>query len=91
MKSLLETKSCSIKFVLAINDTRNVMSGNWKLPIIGTLLFGKRLIGNRAQHPIKNSPYAVKGAAAEWYYKADSHGRALQQKSNNYKAVAFLM
>lgn len=42
MKSLLEAKSCPIEFVLAINDTLNVMNGKWKLPIIGTLLFGKK-------------------------------------------------
>lgn len=42
MKSLLETKSCPIEFVLAINDTLNVINGKWKLPIIGTLLFGKK-------------------------------------------------
>ena len=42
MKSLLEAKSCPIEFVLAINDTLNVMHGKWKLPIIGALLFGKK-------------------------------------------------
>lgn len=42
MNSLLESKSCPIKFVLAINDTMNAISGKWKLPIIGTLLFGKK-------------------------------------------------
>lgn len=42
MNSLKESKSCPIKFVLAINDTLNVISGKWKLPIIGSLLFGKK-------------------------------------------------
>lgn len=42
MSSLQETKSCPVQFVLAINDTMNVISGKWKLPIIGTLLFGKK-------------------------------------------------
>jgi DNA-binding HxlR family transcriptional regulator len=42
MNKLLEAKSCPVKFVLAINDTMNVISGKWKLPIIGTLLFGKK-------------------------------------------------
>lgn len=27
---------------MAINDTMNVISGKWKLPIIGSLLFGKK-------------------------------------------------
>lgn len=35
-------KKCSDSFVLAINDTMNVLSGKWKLPIIASLLFGKR-------------------------------------------------
>ncbi|MBT2560707.1 helix-turn-helix transcriptional regulator [Pedobacter sp. ISL-68] len=40
--SIIEAKSCPIHFVLAVNDTLNVISGKWKLPIIGSLLFDKR-------------------------------------------------
>ena len=40
--SFKEAKSCPIQFVLAVNDTLNVLSGKWKLPIIGTLLFDKK-------------------------------------------------
>ncbi len=39
--TLKEAKSCSSQFILALNDTMNVMTGKWKLPIIGTLLFKK--------------------------------------------------
>jgi DNA-binding HxlR family transcriptional regulator len=39
---LEKVKSCSGQFVLAINDTLNVISGKWKLPIIGSLLYGKK-------------------------------------------------
>lgn len=35
-------KSCPVQFVLAVNDTLNVISGKWKLPIIGSLLFDKK-------------------------------------------------
>ncbi len=34
--------NCPIQFVLAINDTLNVISGKWKLPIIATMSFGKQ-------------------------------------------------
>lgn len=37
-----EIKACPIRYVLAINDTLNVISGKWKLPIIGSILFGKK-------------------------------------------------
>ena len=40
--SLKQAKSCSTQFVLALNDTMNVITGKWKLPIIGSLLFDKR-------------------------------------------------
>jgi len=40
--NLKEAKSCPIQFVLAVNDTLNAISGKWKLPIIGSLLFGKK-------------------------------------------------
>lgn len=33
---------CSGEFVLAINDAMNVLNGKWKLPIIGSLLYGKK-------------------------------------------------
>ena len=37
-----EVKSCSKQYVLAINDTLNVMSVKWKLPILGSLMYGKK-------------------------------------------------
>lgn len=40
--SFKEAKACPIQFVLAVNDTLNVISGKWKLPIIGSLLFEKK-------------------------------------------------
>jgi len=42
ISELEKAKSCSIQFVLAINDTLNVLNGKWKLPIIGSLLYGKK-------------------------------------------------
>lgn len=40
--TLEEATSCSGQFVLAINDTLDVISGKWKLPIIGSLLYGNK-------------------------------------------------
>ena len=42
ISQLEKTRSCSGEFVLAIKDTLNVISGKWKLPIIGSLLYGKK-------------------------------------------------
>jgi DNA-binding HxlR family transcriptional regulator len=39
---LKNAKSCPAQYVLALNDTLNVFTGKWKLPIIGTLLFDKK-------------------------------------------------
>lgn len=41
-KEIEKVKTCSTEFVLAVNDTLHVMSGKWKLPIIGTLMFGPK-------------------------------------------------
>lgn len=41
-EDFLKAKSCPTQFVLAINDTLNVLEGKWKLTIIGSLLFGKK-------------------------------------------------
>jgi DNA-binding HxlR family transcriptional regulator len=35
-------KSCPAHYILAINDTMNVLSGKWKLPILGSLLKGSK-------------------------------------------------
>lgn len=40
--SLKEIKSCPVEYMLNINDTLNVISGKWKLPILGSILFGKK-------------------------------------------------
>ena len=40
--SLKDYKSCPVQFVLAVNDTLNSITGKWKLPIIGSLLFDKK-------------------------------------------------
>lgn len=42
MGSREEIRSCPRQYVLAINDTLNVVSGKWKLPIIASLMFEKR-------------------------------------------------
>jgi DNA-binding HxlR family transcriptional regulator len=42
LPKLEEIKKCSIQYVIAINDTMNVISGKWKLPIIGSLLYDKK-------------------------------------------------
>jgi DNA-binding HxlR family transcriptional regulator len=41
-KPLREKHNCSDTFILALNDTMNVLRGKWKLPILGALLFGKK-------------------------------------------------
>jgi DNA-binding HxlR family transcriptional regulator len=40
--SFKEAKSCPAQYVLAVNDTLNVISGKWKLPIIGSLMYEKK-------------------------------------------------
>ncbi|AFK03786.1 transcriptional regulator, HxlR family [Emticicia oligotrophica DSM 17448] len=39
---LENVKKCPVSYVLAIQDTLNAFQGKWKMPIIGTLLFGKK-------------------------------------------------
>jgi DNA-binding HxlR family transcriptional regulator len=42
LTELDQVKKCSSTFVLAVNDTLNVINGKWKLPIMGALLYGKK-------------------------------------------------
>lgn len=41
LKDINDIKQCPRQFVLAINDTLNVMNGKWKMPILASLLYGK--------------------------------------------------
>jgi DNA-binding HxlR family transcriptional regulator len=40
--SFSEVKQCPVRYVLAVNDTLNVISGKWKLPIIASLIHGRK-------------------------------------------------
>jgi len=42
IKSTKLSERCSATFMLALNDTLNVISGKWKLHIMGSLLDGKK-------------------------------------------------
>jgi len=41
LENITDVKQCPRQYVLAVNDTLNVISGKWKLPIIASLLYGK--------------------------------------------------
>ena len=42
LRSVENVKKCPVSYVLAVQDTLNAFQGKWKMPIIGTLLFGKK-------------------------------------------------
>ena len=56
MVRLQNGKGCPIEYVLAVNDTLNVISGKWKLPIIGSLLFEKKRFGEIQRNVGKITP-----------------------------------
>lgn len=45
ISELKSIKECSSSYILAVNDTINVISGKWKAAIISSLLFGKKRYG----------------------------------------------
>lgn len=51
-----DVKSCPIQFVLAINDTLNVIHGKWKMPILGSLIFGLNRFGEIQKNIPKITP-----------------------------------
>ncbi|MFN8354788.1 MAG: helix-turn-helix domain-containing protein [Spirosomataceae bacterium] len=42
LRTIETVKKCPVSYVLAVQDTLNAFQGKWKMPIIGTLLFGKK-------------------------------------------------
>jgi DNA-binding HxlR family transcriptional regulator len=47
---LEKTMKCPMSFILALNDTLNVLNGKWKLPIMGSLTFGKKRFKEIERH-----------------------------------------
>jgi DNA-binding HxlR family transcriptional regulator len=48
MKKISDLKSisdCSADYILAVNDTINVVNGKWKMTIMASLFFGKKRYG----------------------------------------------
>ena len=56
LKDFLEVKKCPIRYVLAVNDTLNVISGKWKMPIIASLLYGKNRFKDLQENIEKITP-----------------------------------
>ncbi len=51
-----EIRQCPKQFMLAVNDTLNVLSGKWKMPIIATLLYGKNRFKDLQENIEKITP-----------------------------------
>ena len=51
-----EVKQCPRKFILALNDTLNVVNGKWKLPIIAALFHGKNRFKDLQENIEKITP-----------------------------------
>jgi len=45
ISDLKSIQDCSASYILAVNDTINVINGKWKMPIIASLFFGKKRYG----------------------------------------------
>lgn len=41
-EELKKVRNCPNSFILAVNDTMNVLNGKWKISIIAALRFGKK-------------------------------------------------
>jgi len=56
VSELKSIRECSSTYVMAINDTINVVSGKWKTAIIASLLFGKKRYGEIEREIPKINP-----------------------------------
>ena len=51
-----EVKRCPQQYILALNDTLSIISGKWKLPIVASLLRGKRRFKDLQENIAKITP-----------------------------------
>lgn len=42
IKTYPHIEACCVSYILAMNDTMNVLSGKWKLPILAALLYNNK-------------------------------------------------
>ncbi len=49
ISDLKSISDCSTSYILAVNETLNVINGKWKMPIIASLFFGKKRYGELAK------------------------------------------
>lgn len=56
VEEMTAIQSCPTKYVLAVNDTLNVISGKWKIPIIAALLQGQKRFKDFEQNIDKITP-----------------------------------
>lgn len=45
ISNLKSISDCSASYILAVNDTINVINGKWKMAIMSSLFFGKKRYG----------------------------------------------
>ena len=45
VSNLESIRDCSADYILAVNETLNVIDGKWKMPIMASLFFGKKRYG----------------------------------------------
>src|SRR5665213_690073 len=45
LSDLENIKDCSADYILAVNETLNVIDGKWKMPIMASLFFGTKRYG----------------------------------------------
>lgn len=43
LNEISEIQQCPVRYVLAVNDTLNAVSGKWKMPIIASLILEKKM------------------------------------------------
>lgn len=56
ISALKDFKECSSTYILAVNDTINVINGKWKAAIISALFFGKKRFGELEKEIPKINP-----------------------------------
>lgn len=49
ISDLTSIRDCSVNYILAVNDTINVVNGKWKMAIMASLFFGKKRYGELAK------------------------------------------
>jgi DNA-binding HxlR family transcriptional regulator len=81
--SLAKVDSCPLQYILALNDTMNVLNGKWKIPIIASMIHEKK----RFRDIQLALPHITARMLSKELRELEANSIVVREISNTYPAI----